>query len=192
MMRIAALLIHGGTELHIRVRAIRRRVECWILIIVGELAFPTRDEKVAPSVINVKLAATPVLDMMPAMAGKRLNPVDQHVGARLRERRVARGISQGELGRLSGITFQQVQKYEKGVNLISASRLQEFAGALKVTPEYFFDGLRTASSNPKAMAYVEEFKASPEGLALSRAFQLIDDPRLRRSIVALVAQIARP
>jgi transcriptional regulator with XRE-family HTH domain len=148
-----------------------------------------RGEKVAPSIINVRLAATPVLDMMRAVAGKKRNPVDQHVGARLRERRVARGISQGELGGLSGITFQQVQKYEKGVNRISASRLQQFAVALKVTPEYFFDGLRTAGSDPKAMAYVEEFAASPDGLALSRAFQLIDDPQLRRSIVALVQQI---
>jgi transcriptional regulator with XRE-family HTH domain len=126
------------------------------------------------------------------MASKSLNPVDRHVGARLRKRRLAHGISQIKLGSLAGVTFQQVQKYEKGSNRISSSRLQLFAIALKVSAEYFFDGLRVVTSNPTAMAYVDEFTNSPDGLALSRAFQKIADQKLRRSIVALVERIAGP
>jgi transcriptional regulator with XRE-family HTH domain len=123
------------------------------------------------------------------MSLKNPNPIDRHVGARLRKQRMACGISQEKLGRLTGVSFQQVQKYEKGVTRISSSRLHQFAAILKVPPSFFFDDTPTATSSPKALADIEEFAASREGLALAGAFAQIDNAELRRSIVSLIKQI---
>ena len=73
--------------------------------------------------------------------GKRAGPVDVHVGSRIRLRRHLLGLSQGELGRALGVTFQQVQKYENGTNRVGASRLHQIALALRTTPAWFFDSL---------------------------------------------------
>ena len=129
------------------------------------------------------------------MAKKAPNPVDKHVGSRVRMRRMMVGMSQERLGEALGLTFQQVQKYEKGTNRIGASRLQQIAQVLQVPVAFFFEDvprqerleeLRDAPST----TYVSEFLASSEGLSLTRAFMRIQEPKLRRRIVDLVEAIA--
>jgi transcriptional regulator with XRE-family HTH domain len=103
------------------------------------------------------------------MAKKVPNPIDVHVGSRVRNRRLELGMSQEKLGTALGLTFQQVQKYEKGTNRIGGSRLQHLSGILQVTIAYFFEGtpgqLRTKGNAPSS-AYVSDFIASTDGLAL--------------------------
>ena len=130
------------------------------------------------------------------MSAKSPNPVDKHVGARVRMRRMMIGMSQERLGDALGITFQQVQKYEKGTNRIGASRLQHIAKTLGVSVGFFFEGAPnldqteegfTENSSPP---YVSEFLSSAEGLSLTRAFTKIRDARVRRRIVDLVETLA--
>ncbi|AMN42204.1 transcriptional regulator, XRE family [Rhodoplanes sp. Z2-YC6860] len=122
------------------------------------------------------------------------SPTDKHVGARVRMRRLMLGLSQEKLADGLGLTFQQVQKYEKGTNRIGASRLQQIANILKVPPQFFFEELpkgRTASHDAApSTAYINEFVASSDGLALIKAFMAIESTALRRSIVHVVEQIS--
>src|SRR6202451_2959803 len=109
------------------------------------------------------------------------NPIDKHVGARVRMRRLMVGMSQGKLGAALGVTFQQVQKYEKGANRIGASRLQHLARVLDVPPAFFFDGAPAGGlqavgfAEPESNAYVVDFLSTNEGLQLNRAFSAIKD-----------------
>ena len=130
------------------------------------------------------------------MTPKAPNPVDKYVGSRVRMRRIMLGMSQEKLGDSLGLTFQQVQKYEKGTNRIGASRLQQISEILQVPVSFLFEG---GPSGPQAVggmseapspAYTSDFLATSEGLALARAFMSITDPKLRRSIVDLVEQMA--
>ena len=128
---------------------------------------------------------------------KTSNIVDVYVGARLRMRRTMLGMSQSKLGELLGVTFQQIQKYEKGSNRISASRLQHTARVLEVTPGYFFEGAPAQAAEggfaePSPQSYVVDFLASTEGLQLNRAFMRVRDPKVRRRIVDLVVSLATP
>lgn len=129
-------------------------------------------------------------------AKKAPNPIDRHVGSRVRMRRMMVGMSQERLGDSLGLTFQQVQKYEKGTNRIGASRLQQIAEILQVPVSYFFDGspgqhARGAGfAEAAAPTYVSDFLATSDGLALSRAFVQIKNAKLRRRIVDLVETIA--
>jgi transcriptional regulator with XRE-family HTH domain len=128
------------------------------------------------------------------MVTKTINAVDRHVGARIRMQRMVGGLSQTKLGKAVGITFQQVQKYEKGTNRVSASRLQQIANVLEVTPDFFFDGASAKAvgkSGSKEAAVIDEFVSSRDGIALSQAFTRIRDVKIRRSIVLLVEQIAQ-
>jgi transcriptional regulator with XRE-family HTH domain len=124
------------------------------------------------------------------------NPIDKHVGARLRMRRVLVGMSQEKLGEALDITFQQIQKYEKGANRIGASRLQQLARVLDVPPAFFFEGAppgETAPggfSEPRGSSYVVDFLSTAEGLQLNRAFAMIRDPKVRKRILDLVASLA--
>lgn len=123
------------------------------------------------------------------------NPIDAHVGTRVRLRRMLLGMSQEKLGEHLGLTFQQVQKYEKGVNRIGASRLFDLARVLGVPVQFFYDEA-PADHGEVAMApgfgerptesYVVEFLSTREGLELNKAFVRIADARVRRSIVDLV------
>ena len=126
------------------------------------------------------------------MAKKVSKPVDVYVGARVRARRLELGISQEKLANAIGLTFQQVQKYEKGSNRISSSRLVQLANALEAPPTFFFDGapgqMKTTNKSD-AMEHVSAFISSREGLALIKAFLKIPGP-LRRSVVDLVDKIA--
>lgn len=124
------------------------------------------------------------------------NPIDIHVGSRIRLRRTMLGMSQERLGESLGITFQQVQKYEKGTNRVGASRLQNIAGILNVPAAFFFEdapGEGNADSDGLAessTSYVVDFLSSSEGLQLNRSFVKISDSRVRRRIVDLVRALA--
>jgi transcriptional regulator with XRE-family HTH domain len=131
------------------------------------------------------------------MAKKSPNPTDKHVGARVRMRRLMLAMSQEKLGDALGLTFQQVQKYEKGANRIGASRLQQLAQILQVPVSFFFEGApnipgvqsRDLAEAPSP-AYVSDFLATSDGIALVKAFMAIKNSKLRRRIVDLVEQIA--
>lgn len=128
---------------------------------------------------------------------KKPNPIDIHVGSRIRLRRTMLGMSQEKLGESLGITFQQIQKYEKGTNRVGASRLQNISNILNVPVSFFFEdapgdhangpaGLAEASSSN----YVVDFLSSSEGLQLNRAFVKISDSKVRRKLVDLVKALA--
>jgi transcriptional regulator with XRE-family HTH domain len=124
------------------------------------------------------------------------NPVDKHVGSRVRMRRLMLGMSQEKLGDGLGLTFQQVQKYEKGTNRIGASRLQHISHILGIPVPFFFEGAPHLTGQPKGIgeapspAYVFDFLATTDGLALTKAFMRIKEQKLRRRIVDLVEEIA--
>ena len=119
------------------------------------------------------------------------NFVDVHVGSRIRMRRQLIGMSQEKLGELLGITFQQVQKYERAANRVSASKLYEMARALETSTAYFFEGLADtatigADGSPGGQAHLQAFLLTPEGVELASAFPRITPPRVRRRILDLV------
>ena len=125
------------------------------------------------------------------------NPVDQHVGSRVRMRRVLAGMSQERLGDALGLTFQQVQKYEKGTNRIGASRLQQIAAALNVSPAFFFEDMNlldgTSSDGglqEEGSTFVVDFLSTSEGLLLNKSFVQIKNAKVRRKIVELVMSLA--
>ena len=130
------------------------------------------------------------------MAKKSPNPTDKYVGSRVRMRRLMLSMSQEKLGEKLGLTFQQVQKYEKGTNRIGASRLQHIAQILKVPVSFFFEGVsggkqsEDGSSKAPVADYVSDFLSSSDGLALTKAFTNIKDSKLRRRVVDLVEEIA--
>ncbi len=132
-----------------------------------------------------------------AVTKKTPNPIDIHVGARVRLRRTMLGLSQEKLGESLGITFQQIQKYEKGTNRIGASRLQKLSEILKIPVSFFFEDL--PDSQPGATGsftegdspnYVVDFLSSSEGLQLNKAFSNIKDPKVRKKIIDLVRSLA--
>lgn len=125
----------------------------------------------------------------PQKAVKRPNPTDIYVGSRIRMRRKMLGLSQEKLGEKLGITFQQIQKYEKGTNRVGASRLQAMSDALEVPVAYFFpDAASTAQGGMKeeGATFMMDFMSTSEGLDLSRAFTRIKNPKVRRKVVELV------
>jgi transcriptional regulator with XRE-family HTH domain len=126
----------------------------------------------------------------PSCTMKRTNPIDKHVGARVRMRRLMLNMSQSEIGNALGLTFQQIQKYENGANRISASRLQLLCAVLKVPVPFFFEGLPHAPEMDGETVALDSFFATSEGIAMAAAFGRIRNANVRRAIVALVEQIA--
>lgn len=124
------------------------------------------------------------------------HPVDRHVGARVRVRRILAGISQVQLGAALGVTYQQVQKYEKGANRISASRLQQISGVLGVPVDFFFQGAPAAHLpnlgvvDGAEMGDVASFLSTSEGAQMATAFPRIANARVRRRILDLVEALA--
>jgi transcriptional regulator with XRE-family HTH domain len=116
------------------------------------------------------------------------NPIDRHVGLRIRMRRKELGISQEKLAESIGLTFQQVQKYERAANRVSASKLWEMARALNTSVAYFYEGLGEAPGRGggPARETVQEFLLTPEGMELAACFPKIHQPKLRRKILELV------
>ena len=135
------------------------------------------------------------------MVRKEPNPIDVHVGNRVRLRRMLVGLSQEKLGEQLGLTFQQIQKYEKGSNRVSASRLYQIAEILSVPVQFFFEDLPddiTGNSTDSAgfgeasggTGAIMDFLNSTEGFQLSRAFSHIPDPRVRRRLIDLAKALA--
>ena len=132
---------------------------------------------------------------------KRPHPIDVHVGNRVRLRRSILGMSQNELGAYLGLTFQQIQKYEKGVNRIGSSRIFEISRILKVPIQFLFDdfeGLNgaelgvtetNAAADQESSALIELLK-TPEGVQLCRYFADIKDPKVRRRVLELVKTLS--
>lgn len=132
---------------------------------------------------------------------RRPNPVDIHVGGRVRFRRMLLGMSQEKLGERLGLTFQQVQKYEKGVNRIGASRLFDLSQVLQVPIQFFYEeapgtleqagtGHAGGFAERSGESYIVEFLNTRDGLELNKAFVRIHDIKVRRSIVDLVRSLA--
>jgi transcriptional regulator with XRE-family HTH domain len=135
--------------------------------------------------------------MMDKENKKKPNPTDIYVGSRIRLRRNTLGMSQEKLGENLGITFQQIQKYEKGTNRVGASRLQAIATILGVPVAFFFEdlpGQETTANRGFAedapTAFAIEFCTSAEGLQLNRAFVRISDVKVRRKIIDLVKALS--
>ena len=124
------------------------------------------------------------------MSKKSPNPIDKHVGARVRMRRTLIGMSQERLGDALGLTFQQVQKYEKGTNRIGASRLHEIGAVLGVDVEFFFEGLEARSTGDRARASVSEFLSLTDSDRLVQNFVRLDDQDARRRVTDLVEWLA--
>jgi transcriptional regulator with XRE-family HTH domain len=127
---------------------------------------------------------------------KGLNAIDGHVGRRVRMRRLMLDFTQAQLADALGLTFQQVQKYEKGTNRISASRLQQLSHILHVPVSFFFDGTprelhlpELIEAGPAIPRDIVDFLATSGGVALVKAFGRIRNPKLRHAIVALVEEI---
>lgn len=143
------------------------------------------------------------------MAKKQPSSIDAHVGSRVRLRRMLIGMSQEKLGELLGLTFQQVQKYEKGANRIGASRLFDISQILGVPVSYFFDdvpdevasqhrsmnghglsnGLNGHYKDLESGPHMMEFVSSAEGFQLIRAYTKITDPRVRKRVLDLVKSL---
>jgi transcriptional regulator with XRE-family HTH domain len=129
------------------------------------------------------------------LAQKSPNPTDRHVGSRVRMRRKMLSMSQTGLADAVGVTFQQIQKYEKGTNRISASRLLQVSHVLQVPVSFFFEdpsgpSKRMGAHDGRSPDYVSDFLATTDGLTLTKAFMLIEDPKVRRRIVNLVQEIS--
>ena len=128
---------------------------------------------------------------------KKPNPTDTHVGSRIRLRRNMLGMSQEKLGENLGITFQQIQKYEKGTNRVGASRLQAISTILGVPVAFFFEDLPSQGAAAAGLGFAEDpvaglamdFCTSAEGLQLNRAFVRISDPKVRRRLIELVKSL---
>jgi len=126
---------------------------------------------------------------------KQANPIDAQVGNRVRLRRMLIGMSQERLGDALGLTFQQVQKYEKGVNRIGAGRLFQVARILGVPVTYFYEDAENEHAAPGfaeggARPPVIEFLSSPDGLQLCLAFMRIREPNVRKRVIDLVKSLA--
>ncbi len=132
-------------------------------------------------------------------SGRKPNPIDVHVGSRVRYRRMIIGMSQEKLGEKMNLTFQQIQKYEKGTNRIGASRLFQLSRILEVPVGYFFEDAFANSvpsqsghglHEPEQEGYLLDFLNSREGLDLNKAFAKIHDPKVRRRVIDLVRALS--
>ncbi len=132
------------------------------------------------------------------------NPIDIHVGARVRLRRNLLGMSQTDLGKAVGVTFQQVQKYEKGTNRIGASRLFNLSRVLDVPISFFFEDLSPAAAGAGRKRRAKSFSEAPaaaidfdvlsrrETIKLIRAYYRVTDPQLRKRVLNLLEAVGKP
>ena len=128
------------------------------------------------------------------MPRKGPDQIDMHVGRRVKMRRVMLGMSQSDLAEGLGITFQQVQKYENGINRIGSGRLHRTADILKVPISFFFEGVAAKGGKggrETTPSFVTEFLSTSQGIALAQTFTSLNNAKLRRAIVELVENLAR-
>lgn len=124
------------------------------------------------------------------------HPVDVHVGRRLKSKRIMLGMSQEDLGQETGVTFQQIQKYERGLNRIGSSRLYEFSRILDIPVSFFFEGLyddeekKAQVAKEEKQLFEHENLANKEVLGLIRAYNGIEDPQIRKKIYALTKSLS--
>jgi transcriptional regulator with XRE-family HTH domain len=121
---------------------------------------------------------------------KRPNPIDVHVGMRMRMARAERKISRITLGEAIGLTIQQIHKYEKGTNRIGASRLQQICTVLEIPVAFLFEGASGSLCESGMPQAIIDFMESPEGARFVAAFGRIADPKVRRGIARLANRIA--
>jgi transcriptional regulator with XRE-family HTH domain len=149
--------------------------------------------------VNTEMPKETALDELETedRGSRRANPIDVHVGSRVRLRRMLLGNTQEKLADHQGLTFQQIHKNEKGINRIGASRLYDLSKVLSVPVQFFYEELAVADRSAAegfaerpAESYAVEFLGSREGLELNKAFARISDPKVRRSIVDLVRAFA--
>jgi transcriptional regulator with XRE-family HTH domain len=126
-----------------------------------------------------------------SMAKRKPSAIDRQIGARVRMRRLMLDVSQQQLAARLGVSFQQVQKYERGVNRIGAGRLQKIAEILQVPVSSFFEDFAKPGKKAALPSHIPDFLASADGLALAEAFVSIRDARQRRCVVLLVEAMAR-
>lgn len=125
-----------------------------------------------------------------------VNPTDKYVGSRVRMRRLMLGLTQSEVARTIGISFQQLQKYEKGANRISASRLQQLSHILTAPIAFFFDGITeqaqstTRTRHSAISPELADFLSTPDGARFVKAYMQIKNPRLRRTITQLIEDLS--
>ena len=129
------------------------------------------------------------------MPKKQASPIDVHVGNRVRLRRMLVGMSQEKLGEMLGLTFQQIQKYEKGTNRIGSGRLYQIANILSVPVDYFYEGVPGQTASAPGFAEPDtksmlDFLSTGEGLQLSLAFMKIKDPKVRKRVLDLVRSLS--
>lgn len=136
---------------------------------------------------------------MNAHVAKKPNPIDVYVGGRIKLRRNMLGLSQEKLGDALGVTFQQVQKYEKGTNRVGASRMQAITKILQTPIEFFFEGAPEVSGSGKGAEITSidentsvhlEFLATNEGIKLNREFNRIKNPKLRAKAIEMIKAMA--
>ena len=137
-----------------------------------------------PMATETELADSPEDRVAEQRQGHRANAADRHVGARIRERRIMMGLSQQQLARMIGVTYQQAHKYERGLNRISAGRLFEIAQVLGVPVSYFFDGLRS-DGEPQDISPRQRMC-----LELARNFSLIDNEKHQEALSQMARALA--
>lgn len=124
------------------------------------------------------------------------NPADKYVGSRVRMRRLMLGLTQSVVARTIGVSFQQLQKYEKGANRISASRLQQLSNVLKAPIPFFFDGISASTESasrtmrPAISLELADFLSTPDGARFVKAYMQIKSSRLRRTITQLIEDLS--
>ncbi len=124
------------------------------------------------------------------MAGRKSTEADQRIAQKIRLLRQKQQVSQEQLAEVLGISFQQVQKYERGINRVSAGRLLEVAAALNVPIETFYEGVTVAKPDGAVPTSLDELKLTAEGLQLILAFTRIADDKKRKQILAFVRSVA--
>jgi len=125
------------------------------------------------------------------MSARSPNKTDVYIGKRIKMQRLARGLSQTDVASRLGITFQQIQKYERGINRVGAGRLQEIANLFSVTPAFFFeDGPRHKPGQSEEASETTELLANKYNLALAQAYNKIRSRNVRRNVLELVEGLA--
>lgn len=155
---------------------------------------PDRSLKPNPQGETVMTRTTTAKAVQKHAGNRTPDAIDQHLGARIRMRRLELELNQVDFGEQLGVSFQQVQKYEKGVNRVGGSRLHQIATALDVDVGFFYQGAPGAKRRhaPAGTSLMDDFLASKDGLIIARAFIAIADPEVRQRVARAIASLIGP